>query len=880
MRRKRIPGLGAESRSNRNNFERTFDNELCSYRRNLGRVERREEIETIPCWPVLTPALIGSTRNEKIRALRTPVPEPGTCMKVSIAVLLALVCAFAVFPAGAQTQRALLIGINLYQPEGTTAEHPAGCAYGRCEIGTFQNLDGSVNDAAAMADLLTSPKFGFPASQVVLLTNPAVTHPRPGVTVLPAAQTTRDGILAAMQKYLVDVPQKGDTVVFYDASHGSLRVNSKGNKLTVLVEGEYLHADSTLVPADAYKGGYDVRDREMTRIFNTALDKGIHLTIIFDSCHSGGISRGIGPVYRERVLAFDPRDIDEAPDTLPSGQPKPSPTERSDNPALVFSAAQQDQTAKEMPVTGTNAEPHGAFTAALLEALEVLPADTPASLVYERVRAVLEGSNVPNQEPDLDAGAARRQQPLFGGAAAASSKPRAAALGADENGSVTLDVGQVSGVGVGSEFTAMLTDNNGKATVLRIASLQGLARSSAEVVSPAGAKVAAGELFELTKWVAADTAPLHVWLWPSNLSQDEVLAAAAAVRASGVALVTDPAEEQWTHVLNWDGSDWTLQKSGTTTAAKIGARLTSEVLRSNLPADAKLWANLPPSKGLAQKLTPNGTGRAVETAQNLAAAHYALVGVVTLDGPAYAWYHKSELAAGPPAANAPAHSPGCSATSQYPVRSDWVSMADAAAIEPGSAALNRYASLLAKVHGWLELANSPAGGAANDYYTLALIPSSSETPLAADQAVHQGDELRMALTSEARVLDRRWVYVLDIDCHGQGTLLYPHNNAENQFPNDAGSGRQFFLPGAPVLRVGPPYGVDTLILLSTEQPLADPYTLNFEGVARRGERGPASPLEKLLDQTSAGTRGFSGEVPSNWGIGITTVRSTPKGTAQ
>ena len=38
-----------------------------------------------------------------------------------------------------------------------------------------------------------------------------------------------------MQKYLVDVPQKGDTVVFYDASHGSLRVNSKGNKLTVLV---------------------------------------------------------------------------------------------------------------------------------------------------------------------------------------------------------------------------------------------------------------------------------------------------------------------------------------------------------------------------------------------------------------------------------------------------------------------------------------------------------------------------------------------------------------------------------------------------------------------------------------------------------------------
>jgi hypothetical protein len=264
----------------------------------------------------------------------------------------------------AQTNRALLIGINTYQPAGTQAAHPAGCTYGRCELGAFENLEGAVNDAQAMADLLTSPKFGFPADKVVLLTNPGAPHPRPGVTVLPAEQTSRDGILAAMQKYLVDLPQRGDTVVFYDASHGSLRVNSKGNKLTVLVNGNYLHADSTLVPADAYKGGFDVRDREITRIFNAALDKGIHLTAIFDSCHSGGISRGIGPKYHERSLAFDPRDIAEAPDLLPNGQPRPVPTERADNPALVLSAAQQDQTAKEMPVSGTATEPHGAFTSA------------------------------------------------------------------------------------------------------------------------------------------------------------------------------------------------------------------------------------------------------------------------------------------------------------------------------------------------------------------------------------------------------------------------------------------------------------------------------------------------------------------------------------
>ena len=266
--------------------------------------------------------------------------------------------------------------------------------------GGFENLDGAVNDAEAMADLLISPKFGFAAQDVVLLTNPAPLRPRLGVVILPDAQTSRDGILAAMQKYLVDVPQRGDTVVFYAASHGSLRINSKGNKLTVLVNGKYVHADSTLVPADAYRGSYDVRDREMTRIFNASLDKGIRLTVIFDSCHSGAISRGIGPKYRERRLPFDPRDIAEPPDSLANGQPRPAPTERNDNPALVLSAAQQDQAAKEMPLSGKIAEPHGAFTAALIEALQSLPADTSASLLYQRVKAVLQGGEVPDQVPE------------------------------------------------------------------------------------------------------------------------------------------------------------------------------------------------------------------------------------------------------------------------------------------------------------------------------------------------------------------------------------------------------------------------------------------------------------------------------------------------
>jgi hypothetical protein len=799
-------------------------------------------------------------------------------MKPHVALFCALFCVLTVVAAGplaaAQTQRALLIGINTYQPPGTTAEHPPGCTYGRCELKAFQNLDGSVNDAQSMADLLTSAKFGFPANQVVLLTNPAPPHARPGVTILPASQTTHDGILAAMQKYLVDIPQRADTVVFYDASHGSLRVNSKGNKLTVLVGGKYVHADSTLVPSDAYTGGYDVRDREMTRIFNAALDKGVHLTVIFDSCHSGGITRGIGPKYVERTLAFDPRDINEAPDT------QTPPSERKQNPALIFSAAQQDETAKEMPPTGLAAEPHGAFTAALLETLEVLPADTPASLVYERVRAVLEGSSVPDQEPDLDATEARRQQPIFGGVAAKSNKVRSTALGANHDGNVSLDIGQAAGLGVGTEFTAEVPGKDGNRIVLRIKELNGIARSTAEVVSPAGATVNPGDIFDLSKWVPDESSVLRIWLWPSNLSQQQILAAAAQVQASGATLVDDPAEQQWTHVLSWDGSQWMLLKAGDASPVSLGASLTADALKQHLPAGAKLWADLPPSREMAAELAP-AADSALQMTGKMTTAHYVLAGVLTAKGPAYAWYHKSELAAGPPSPDAPAHSPGCSTNSPYPVRSDWVFSGAGADLDEVSDKLNQYALRLAKVRSWIQLAINPTDATMFEYYSLALLPSSndtpvSDTPLADNQLTHQGDEFRLALTSSDAIHTPRWVYVLDIDCHGAGQLLYPGNYTGNQFPNKGDEDLQFPLPGARAVHIGEPYGVDTLILLSTEQPLPDPFALNFEGVASRGTRGATSPLEKLLSDTSGGTRGMNQPEPTNWGISLSTVHSAPK----
>src|SRR5450631_391619 len=158
---------------------------------------------------------------------------------------LLLSCATFVFlvpGSGAQVHRALLIGINTYQPPQTTAQHAAGCTGGRCDLPVFENLDGAANDVAAMRDLLVSPKFGFAPGSVAVLTNPALPPAQLPYVTLPASQTTHDGILSAMQKYLVDLPRSGDSVVFYYAGYGSLRVNSRGTKLSLMVDGKQVHA--------------------------------------------------------------------------------------------------------------------------------------------------------------------------------------------------------------------------------------------------------------------------------------------------------------------------------------------------------------------------------------------------------------------------------------------------------------------------------------------------------------------------------------------------------------------------------------------------------------------------------------------------------------
>jgi hypothetical protein len=235
--------------------------------------------------------------------------------------------------------------------------------------------------------------------------------------------------------------------------------------------------------------------------------------------------------------------------------------------------------------------------------------------------------------------------------------------------------------------------------------------------------------------------------------------------------------------------------------------------------------------------------------------------------------------AGPRAAATKDHSPGCSTQSKYPVASDWVVLADPSSIADAGSMLNDYAARLAKVNGWLNIDSTLSGASSDEYYSLVFKRTPDQTPLPEGVAAKQDEHYKMFLSSDDSVVQKRWVYVLDIDCHGKGALLYPLDTADNRFPNDADSPKQFELPGAPTLRIGPPYGVDTILLISTQEPLPDPYALNFEGVSQRGgaTRGASSPLEQLLSSTSGGTRGPIPEMPTNWSVDAVTMQSIPNG---
>lgn len=359
--------------------------------------------------------------------------------------------------ASGETRRALLVGINTYTPpEGEKSLARRG----------LRNLGGAVNDVHAMRETLTS-RFGFlPAN----------------IEVLEDRKATRGAILQALRTQLVPPDARpGDVGFFFYAGHGSQVLNSKSR--------ESDHLDESLVPADSYQGVPDIRDKELARLFNDILDRGIRLTVIVDSCHSGSIARS-GP-SRSRALEADPQDANDPGDLV-----RKSPQERG---ALILSSAQESQEALEMPD-----RQHGAFTWALTRVLSREPPEKDVVEIFQEVRALMQ-SQASGQEPVL-AGANRSRLTLLGGRAANESSSDSMTLkGPMAGGHVLLEGGLAAGLSEGCELA-----RQGRS--VRVVKVLSVTQVEAEPTEGNLDDLEPGALFQLTRWVTPAEVGLRVFV--------------------------------------------------------------------------------------------------------------------------------------------------------------------------------------------------------------------------------------------------------------------------------------------------------------------------------------------------------------------------------
>lgn len=382
------------------------------------------------------------------------------------------------------TQRAMLVGINTYNPPGAVPQERE-----------FADLTGPTNDLRLMREVLVE-RYGFQPENIETLTD---------------EQATREGILSGIAAW-IDSAAPGDHLTFYFSGHGS-QVDT-----TREVAGEGDRKLETIVPYDAALGASDIADKDLRRLWNRALDRvqgeedtGTgSLTIIQDNCNSGSGARG--PRRARKVAAPARVDIGEGP----VGR---VPASRG---ALVLAAAQDDESAMELYIRGEYfggiGGQHGGFTASLVRALRALPVGAPASLVMEQSTSYLRLLDL-TQEPDATGPVSR---PLFGAPLAPGGGLAFAVESVDDDGHVILRGGSLAGLGEDATLAQALDD--APEATLRVTDVLGPSRSRAEVTSGTG--VTEGDLFRPTSLTFPPGTELTVWL-PPSVADDAALAQAS-----------------------------------------------------------------------------------------------------------------------------------------------------------------------------------------------------------------------------------------------------------------------------------------------------------------------------------------------------------------
>lgn len=346
---------------------------------------------------------------------------------------------------------AFLIGIDCYLPNE------------RSGTPNKMNLSGCVRDINRVEEFLQT-RVGLPESHIVKLT--ATDNGSGQPAEFAEKWPTRENIVGAFRR-LGELAEPGDQVYIHYSGHGG-RVKTPP-RFQHIKGGEGF--DEALVPADYnFEEDKFLRDFELAYILHKYVERGLVVTVVLDSCHSGGATRGgEQPGLREKngtavrsvgdiSALLPPPDSPVAPDEeLVASWRDQSRTPTRDfgvenswhiepKGYVLLAACRPSEYAYEHAFDGV--EQTGVLTYWFLDSLRSLGTGITFKTLYDRILAKVH-SHFQHQTPQLQG---ESDRVVFGGERERSPHSIAVMQVAAAQNEVVLNVGQAQGVSRGALF--------------------------------------------------------------------------------------------------------------------------------------------------------------------------------------------------------------------------------------------------------------------------------------------------------------------------------------------------------------------------------------------------------------------------------------------
>lgn len=368
------------------------------------------------------------------------------------------------------TIHALLIGIDYYKPNQL-----------------YKSLRGAVRDIN-LVDAFLREALKIPAERIYRLTSANQDDPAVLATRSPQEQQpTYENIVNAFKQITV-IAQPGDQVYIHYSGHGG--------RATTVYPFKQEQNDEGIVPmdiGDTAEGRY-LRDVEITTLLKRMTDKGLVVTMVLDSCHSGGATRGDAEIRSAgqtdtaprtaQSLVADPEELHQnwlalTRDSAVSVAGLPQARNY-----VLLAACRPNEYAYEYAVNG-GTERNGALTYWMIDTLTSIAASGQPltyKLLHDRINAQIQSKFA--QQVPMILGESNR---LVFGSSTWSTPFTVTVIKVVSETQIKLNAGQAQGLSKGTRFsiypfnTTDFTDKERQVAIVEVTRAEG-SESTARVL--------------------------------------------------------------------------------------------------------------------------------------------------------------------------------------------------------------------------------------------------------------------------------------------------------------------------------------------------------------------------------------------------------------